>query len=324
MITNIIILVVLLACSAFFSAAEVAFVSLTDARVAALVKRKIPRAKLIKKLKSKPRRLLITVLIGNNLVNIGAASFATVVSAEFFRSGVVGITTGIMTFLILVFSEIVPKAYAINHKKRIARFSSPILYVLQIIAWPIIIFLEAITNLFAGKHEPDRIYEEELKAMALLGKYQGTIESGEELILNRLFELNDTSVEDVMTLRKDIKFLYDNMTIDEAADVIVKDPHTRFPVVNGTLDKVIGLAYAKDILVAFNDNNEDWSVKKIVRPSFEIKVDLKIDDLMKMFQKKKIHMALVKDKSGRTLGIVTLEDVLEELVGEIVDEHDIS
>ena len=323
MLVNILILVVLLACSAFFSASEVAFVSLTEARVAALVKRKIPRAQLIKKLKSKPRRLLITVLIGNNLVNIAAASFATVISVDFFKSAVVGITTGVMTFLILIFGEIVPKAYSINHKKRIATFSAPILYVLQIIAWPIIIFFEWITNIFAGKHEPDRIYEEELKAMAMLGKDQGTIESGEELILNRLFELNDTPVKDVMTSRKDVKYLSDNMTIDEAADVVVKDPHTRFPVVNGTLDKIIGLAYAKDILVAFNDNNEDWSVKKIVRPSFEVKVDLKIDDLMKMFQKNKIHMALVKDKSGKTLGIVTLEDVLEELVGEIVDEHDI-
>ncbi|MFZ2189592.1 MAG: hemolysin family protein [Candidatus Magasanikiibacteriota bacterium] len=322
MIINIIILIILLALSAFFSASEVAFISLSDARVATMVKKKFPRADLIQKLKSQPRRLLITVLIGNNIVNIASASLATVIASDLFSSAIIGITTGVMTFLILVFGEITPKSYASSHRKKVAIISAPLLYFVQKIFWPIIIFFEWLANLLAGEHEPDQIHEDEVKAMAVLGRNQGNIESGEEIILNRLFEMNDIEVEDIMTKRKDIKFLTSNLTIDEAADVIVENPHTRLPVIESSLDNIIGLAYAKDILVAFNDDHEDRSIKKIIRPFFQVGPNLKIDDLLHLFQKKKIHMAVVKDIAGRTLGIVTLEDVLEELVGEIVDEHD--
>ncbi|HBU06961.1 MAG TPA: hypothetical protein DEB09_02665 [Candidatus Magasanikbacteria bacterium] len=322
MLVNIIILIILLALSAFFSASEVAFISLSDARVATMVKKKLPRAELIQKLKSQPRRLLITVLIGNNIVNIASASLATVIASDLFSSAIIGITTGVMTFLILVFGEITPKSYAASHRKKVAIIGAPLLYIVQKIFWPIIIFFEWLTNMFAGKHEPDQIHEDELKAMAVLGRNQGNIESGEEIILNRIFEMNDIETEDIMTKRKDIKFLTSNLTIDEAADVIAENPHTRFPVIEGSLDNIIGLAYTKDILVAFNDDHEDRSVKKIIRPFFQVEGNLKIDDLLHLFQKKKIHMALVKDINNKILGIVTLEDVLEELVGEIVDEHD--
>ena len=323
MITNIIILVTLLILSAFFSASEVAFVSLTDSRVATMIKRKLPRAKLVKKLKSNPRRLLVTILIGNNIVNIAAASLATVVAADLFQSAVIGITTGVMTLLVLIFGEIVPKSYATNHVKKIVILSTPILYVFQMIGWPIVIIFEGLSNLLTGKHKPDRIYEEELKAMALLGKKQGTIEKDEEMILNRLFEMNDIEAGDIMTQKKKVKFLKDIMTIDEVADVIVGDPHTRFPIVHNNFDKVVGLVYAKDILAAFNDDTEDRSITKIMRPFFVVKMDIKIDRLMQIFQKKKIHMAVVVDEKGKNRGVVTLEDVLEELVGEIIDETDL-
>ena len=131
MLTNLIILIVLLVLSAFFSATEVAFISLTDAKVATMVKRRLPRAKLIRKLKSKPRRLLVAILIGNNIVNIAAASLATIVTADLFDSAVLGITTGVMTLLVLIFGEIIPKSYAANYSKKFAIFSAPILYYLH-------------------------------------------------------------------------------------------------------------------------------------------------------------------------------------------------
>jgi len=295
MLTNIIILIILLILSAFFSATEVAFVSLTDSRVATMVKRKLSRAGLVQKLKSNPRRLLITILVGNNIVNIAAASFATVVAVGLFQSAVIGITTGVMTLLVLLFGEIIPKSYATNHVKKLAIWSAPILYIIQLIIWPVVVLFEILSNLLTGRHKPDKVYEEELKAMALIGKKQGTIEKDEEMILNNVFEMNDIEAGDIMTPKKKVKFLKDTMTIDEVADVIVGDPHTRFPIVHNNFDKVVGLVYAKDILAAFNNDTEDRSITKIMRPFFKVKIDVKIDRLMQIFQKKKIHI-LLQDK----------------------------
>ena len=204
MIQNLFILGVLILLSAFFSAAEVAFISLSGAKVATMVKRKNKRAKLIKKMKSNSRRLLVTILIGNNIVNIAAASFATIVAQEFFESAVLGVTTGVMTLLVLVFGEVIPKSYATNHPKRFAIFSAPYLRFMEIVGFPVIIAFEALTNLAAGKQKDDGVSEDELRAMATLGAKQGSIEHGEGLMIERLFKFNDITAEDVMTPRVEI------------------------------------------------------------------------------------------------------------------------
>ncbi|MFH1947043.1 MAG: hemolysin family protein [Candidatus Magasanikbacteria bacterium] len=324
MMTNLIVLILLLILSAFFSASEVAFISLTEARVETMVRRKIKRAVLVKKLKSRPRRLLITILIGNNIVNIAAASLATIVATDFFQSAVLGITTGIMTLLVLIFGEILPKSYAGSHAKKFAIFSAPFLYLIEIIGWPIIIVFEWLTNFLTGKHKPEKVSEDELKAMAQAGQRQGTIEKGEALILNRLFQMNDVTARNVMTEKKEINYLKDNIFIDEAADIILQNPHTRFPIIHDSLDNVVGLVHSRDVLAAFNEDHEDRSIKKIIRPILKTKTTTKIDDLLRRFQLRKIHMAIVQDVNKKTKGLVTLEDVLEELVGEIFDEYDLS
>jgi len=301
----------------------VAFISLTDARVEAMVRRKLKRAGLVKKMKSRPRKLLITILIGNNIVNIAAASLATIVATDIFESAVLGITTGIMTILVLTFGEIIPKSYAAGHAKKFAIFSAPFLYLIQIVSWPIIIIFEWLTNILTGKHKPEKVSEDELKAMAQAGQKQGTIEKGEALILNRLFQMNDVTARNVMTEKKEINFIKDDISIDEAADIILQNPHTRFPVIHNNLDDVIGLVHSRDVLAAFNEDHEDRSIKKIIRPILKVKTIIKIDDLLHKFQRRKIHMAVVQDVNKKTKGIVTLEDVLEELVGEIWDEYDL-
>jgi len=323
MTLDIIILIVLVILSGFFSAAEVAFVSLSHAKVSAMVKKKLPQSRLIKKLKKNPRRLLITILIGNNLVNIAAASLATVVASDFFESAVIGITTGIMTLLILIFGEILPKSYAANHNKRFAIFSARFLQVIEIVGWPIIVIFEKMSHFFAGKPRPDKVSEEELKAMALTGKKQGTIEQAEASMLDKVFQLNDITADDIMTPRVQVVYLKDNMSIEEASDIIAKTPHTRFPVIHGSSDEIMGLVHSRDVLLAFNKDKEAVSIKKIIRPILKVPKQMKIDDLMHDFQKKKTHMAVVLDEYGGTEGIVTLEDVIEELVGEIVDEYDV-
>lgn len=322
MVLEIIILVVLISLSAFFSASEVAFISLSPAKIETMIKRKIPRADLIKKLSQNPRRLLVTILVGNNIVNISAASLATVVASEFFSSAIIGLTTGIMTLLVLVFGEVLPKSYAINHVKKIAILSSLILRIFEFILFPIVFVLEKLSNLLTGKQMMEKVSEEELKALALVGKRQGTIEKGELYMINRVFTLNDITAEDIMTPWASVECVVDEMNIEEAADIITHKTHTRFPVVNKK-GGVIGFVHSRDVLLAFNDDKESSSIKDIIRPIIKVSKHLKIDDLMKEFQKKKTHMAVVLSVGEKIEGIATLEDVVEELVGEIVDEHDL-
>lgn len=323
MVLEIIILIILVALSGFFSASEIAFISLSPAKIEAMIKRGIPRAKLIKKLNQNSRRLLVTVLVGNNIVNISAASLATVVASKFFSSAIVGFTTGIMTLLILIFGEVLPKSYAANHKKKIAIFSAVFLRVLEFILFPIVFILEKLSNIFSGKQRLDKVSEEELKALAVMGRRQGTIEKGELYMINRVFSLNDITANDIMTPWSRVEYVKEDMKIEEVADIIANKTHTRFPIVRNNIEEVTGFVHSRDVLLALNEDKESCFIKDIIRPIIKVHKHLKIDDLMKEFQKKKTHMAVVLDNSEKVEGIATLEDVVEELVGEIVDEHDI-
>lgn len=322
-IETLIALIVLLALSAFFSAAEVAFVSLNDAKVESMVRRKLPRAKQIKRLKENPRRVLITILIGNNIVNIAAASLTTVAATRFFDSGVIGISTGIMTILVLIFGEIIPKSYAANHAKKFAIFSVFYLRVVQFVTFPFVLLLEVFSNELAGDHTQDRVSEEELRALASTAFEQGAIEEDEQAMLERLFRFNDITAEDIMTPRVRAVYLQSDMSIKQAAEVVEQHPHTRFPVIEHHPDDIIGFAHSRDLLIFFAHDAEKKSIKDILHPILRIPRQMPIDDVLTEFQKAKTHIAVVIDELGGTEGIITLEDVLEELVGEIADEHDI-
>lgn len=324
MLTNLIILLILIALSAFFSAAEVAFISLTQAKVDSMVRRKLPRAKKVKKLKSNNRRLLITILIGNNIVNIASASIATVVTTEMFQSAAIGITTGVMTLVVLIFGEIIPKSYANNHPKKFAIFATPYLMLLQWLGKPLVIVFEWLTNLVAGQQTADKISEEELRAIAQNSVQQGAIQLGEGQMIERLFQFDDITAEDIMTPRVNMVFLEKDFTIEEAVQVIKKNPHTRFPVIDDTPDNVIGFVHSRDVLLEVNGRSKKKkTIKKIVRPILAMPKQMPIDQALKEFQKRQTHIAVVLDEYGGTEGVVTLEDVIEELVGEITDEHDI-
>jgi len=323
MIIELLILVLLLVLSAFFSASEVAFVSLSDAKVETMVKKKLPRAIEIQKLKQNPRRLLVTILIGNNIVNIGAASLATVVTASVFASGAIGIATGVMTLLVLVFGEIVPKAYATNHNKRFAIFSAPILRLLQWLLFPFVVIFEWVTTLVAGKHTPEQVSEEELKAMAKTGAKQGNIEKDERVMLEKLFQFNDITAEDIMTPRVQTVFIADDMSVEKAAEYLQSNAHTRFPVIKEHSDNVVGFVHSRDVLLAYIEEKEEKNITDIIHPILRVPKQMPIDDLLREFQKAQVHIAVVMDEYGGTLGVVTLEDVIEELVGEISDEHDV-
>ncbi|MBT4071940.1 MAG: HlyC/CorC family transporter [Candidatus Magasanikbacteria bacterium] len=317
------ILVILLILSAFFSAAEVAFITLTDAKVESMVKRKLPKAKIIQKLKAKPRRLLISILIGNNIVNIASASYATVIMTKLFESAVIGITTGIMTLMVLIFGEILPKSYATTHQRRFAIFAAPLLRFFQLAMYPFVIIFEWITLIATGKDTPDAVSEEELLALAKTGTKQGAIEKDEGIMIERLFKFNDITAEDIMTPRVLVSYIRETDTIKRAAKIIEDEMHTRFPIIRETPDNVIGFVHARDVLLSFHKDKEDETVKEIIRPLVTIPGQMPIDDVMREFQKHRTHMGVVVDEFGGTEGIVTFKDVIEELVGEITDEHQI-
>lgn len=323
MITNLVILLILLLLSAFFSGAEVAFLSLSDAKVQSMVEKKLPRAKLIAKLRSNPRRVLVTILIGNNIVNIAASSFATVVATELFDSAVIGIVTGVMTLLVLVIGEILPKAYATANPQKFAMFVSGPLRIFQWVAYPLVTAFEFLSNVVTGKHEENSISEEELKALAKLSAQQGSIQMNEGKMLEKILSFNDISAEDIMTPRVQVVFIDDTYTIEQATEIIKGNPYTRYPLFHQSTDNVIGYVHSRDVLLAYHEDKENTSVKDIMLPLVGIPKQMKLDDIMREFQKRQTHIAVVVDEYGGTEGIATFEDVIEELVGEITDEHDI-
>ena len=319
----VIALVILIILSGFFSSAEVAFLTLSDSKVDSLVREKRRNANLIKKLKSNPRSFLITVLIGNNLVNIGAASLATVVFSHYFNSAVIGVTTAVMTTLVLIFGEIVPKSFATSNTVFLATTFAPIIMFLKKIFLPIIFILDRITILLVGGYKAEKVSEEELKALAMTGVEQGTIERNEGLMIENLFKFNDITAEDVMTPRVELVFVESGASIEEAAIEIENHGITRCLVVEGSPDKIKGFVHAQDVLLAFRENKEKEAVETIMLPIIVVPKQMIISNVLKEFQKRKIHIAVVLDEYGGTDGIITLEDTIEELVGEIIDEHDV-
>jgi magnesium and cobalt exporter, CNNM family len=334
MTTQIIILFVLLVMSAVFSGIELAFFSLSDIKVRNLVDKKIKNATKVKKLKDNPEKLLITILIGNNVVNIGAASLATVLATDLFGSSGVGIATGVMTFLVLVFGEITPKSIANAKNEKISLLMARPLILLMYILYPIIVILELITKLISkltGAEEGALVSEEELKTMAKMGVEEKAIEGYEGEMISKVFELNDITASDIMTVKSEMKVLDSKMKLCDALPEISSSPFSRIPIYENDKDNIIGVVYAKDVLkegskcIADPDKYDDENMKVIdvSRKPLFIPGNELINDLLKDFQKRHVQISLVVDESGSLLGLVTLEDVLEELVGEIIDETDI-
>ncbi|MBN2043088.1 MAG: HlyC/CorC family transporter [Candidatus Aenigmarchaeota archaeon] len=327
MIWLVLVLVLLIALSAFFSGAEIALFSLSDIKVKKISKRKGRRAKALLRLKSDPHRLLVTILIGNNLVNILAASIATILFTDIFGSNGIGIATGILTFIILIFGEITPKTYFHrNAEKMSLRVARPVLY-LSIVIYPVIVLIELISNLVlrtlgVGKNK-DSMTEEELHAALSLGAKAGVIERDEEEMIHNIFEFGDTTVGEVMTPRKRVVALPSDMTLGDAIGKMLEVKYSRIPVYKKSFDNVIGMLNIRQILKYIKRKNFDMRIEGIVSRVLFVYEKKNIDLLMDDFRESGTHMAIVIDRNRKVKGIVTLEDLLEEIVGEIYDEPDV-
>lgn len=324
--SQLLILVGLVALSAFFSASETALVSVSQSKVNELVAKKVANSKILKKLKQKPHKLLITVLIGNNVVNIGASAYAAVIFTDMFGSSGVGIATGVMTFFILVFAEISPKAFAHEHAVGIGLLLARPIYFLQFVLFPIIWLFEKLVGLITklvGAKNVRTVTEGELVAMLNIGAEEGSIEKQEKELIENVLKFNDIEVGEIMTPRVAIEAMDSDMTIQEAVDFTIKHLHSRVPVYKGTLDNIIGVLTIKEILKYFDEHSPNKKLKSIkLTTPLEVPMSKKIDKLFREFQRKHMHMAIVIDEFGGTAGLITLEDLLEEIVGDIADEFD--
>ncbi|MFA4831567.1 MAG: hemolysin family protein [Candidatus Gracilibacteria bacterium] len=326
---EIALVVFLIALSAVSSASETALISLTPAQVRTLVEAKKHGANYLAKLKQQHHKTLILILVWNNFVNIAASALTTVMMTKLFHSAGVGIAMGVLTVLILVFGEILPKSLATAHAKGIGCFVAPAIYFLGVIMTPIIWLLDLVVSgflkLFGVKHHI-QVTDEELIAMASIGAEEGSIDEHELELIENALEFNDIPVEGIMTPRVHVDALPETLKLDEATEFAVNHTHTRIPVYRDNIDHIVGILSLKELLKQYHtqENPEETSLRQVnLLTPLKVPHTMKVQELFRQFKKKRMHMAVVIDEYGGTLGIVTMEDLLEELVGDIEDEQDL-
>ena len=327
MIGDILLLLLFIAClvfSAFFSSSEVALISITRAKVRTLLNEGKKGSKSLSALKETPNRFLIAILIGNNIVNVAAAAIATAVTISIFGDIGVGIATGVVVILLLFFGEIGPKIYAARNTEKLAlAVSKPVLLLSRILS-PVIWGIEKITGRFGASAAVGEtmVTEEEIKEWIEVGKEEGTIEQEEREMLYSVLEFGDTLTREIMTPRVDVALIEDIRTLDEAMQLFNETGFSRIPVYHDTVDNIIGILNIKDVFSTAFSGKRNIPIRELMYDPFFVPETKKIDDLLKELQVRKVQIAIVLDEYGSFVGIVTVEDILEELVGDILDEFD--
>ncbi len=322
-----VVLLMLLIFSGVFSGSETALVDLSIGRVEGLVKEGRRGALALYQLKRDPSRMLTTILIGNNLVNIAASVMATVLATRLFGSLGPGIAVGVLTVLILVFGEITPKSLATRYSERISLFIAPLLLVFMRLIFPLVWMFGHFTSWvhrMTGSQGDPTVTELELISMLGHGEKEGAIEQGEREIIERVFEFHDLKVRDVMTPHSEIFALDGSQSVADALPKVTERSFSRIPLHDGDQDNLNKVLYLRDLLTAVAGGREDARLDEIAHEPLFVSQYQAIDELFSGLLLKKRHLAIVVDEYGVIRGIVTLEDLLEELVGEIYDESDIA
>ncbi len=343
MFWQILILLILIFLNAFFAASEIAFITLNDAKIEKQAKEGNKKAKQIRKMLKEPSKFLATIQIGITLAGFLSSAFASETFAErlapilykiipmislgVWKSISIVVITIILSFFTLVFGELVPKRLAMKNYEKIAFGTIRIIRGLSIITAPFVKLLTIVTNavsrLFGVKeNEEESVTEEEIKMLVDQGEEKGTIEEEEKELINNVFEFNDITVSEIMTHRKDIFAIDISTTPELLINELSKEEYrySRIPVYDETIDEIKGILYVKDVLK--NINKKTFKVKNIMKEAYFVSQNRLINEVFKELQKNKIQMAIIVDEYGGTEGIVTMEDILEELVGDIYDEYD--
>ena len=343
MFSQLIVLVILILLNAYFAASEIAFISLNDAKIEKQAKEGNKKAKQIEKMLKEPSKFLATIQIGITLAGFLSSAFASdtfadmlapvlnnlipAISLSVWRSISIIIITIILSFFTLVFGELVPKRLAMKHYEKISYATIGVIRGISIVTAPFVKLLTVVTNgiskIFGvGENEEETVTEEEIKMMVNQGEEKGTIKEEEKELINNVFEFNDITVSEIMRHRKDIFAVDINISNEELLNELSQEEYrySRIPVYDETIDEIKGILYVKDVLK--NINKKSFKVKNIVKEAYFVSQNRLINEVFKELQKNKMQIAIIVDEYGGTAGLVTMEDILEELVGDIYDEYD--
>ena len=324
-VTQLIILLILLGLSAFFSSAETALTTVNKIRIRSLAEDGNKRAKTVLKITDDSGKMLSAILIGNNIVNLSAASLTTSLAYSFGGS-MVAIASGILTVLILLFGEITPKTMATIHAEKMALIYAPIISIFMKVMTPVIFIINGLSIgvLFLLRVDPnaknDLMTETELRTIVDVSHEDGVIESDEREMIYNVFDLGDAKAKDVMVPRVHVTFADVNSTYEELLDIFREDKFTRLPIFEDTTDNVVGTINMKDLLLY--DNTKEFNIRDILREAYFTYEYKSISELLVEMRQASFNIAIVLDEYGETAGLITLEDILEEIVGEIHDEYD--
>jgi len=321
-------LAVLIGLSGFFSGLEVALVGVRKSKVVQLFNEGVKGSKALYKLKTNPSWMMSSVNLGNNLVNVGASALATSLAIRLFGDDGLGIAVGVMTFLILVFGEITPKTYCNANSTKIALRYAPVLLAFSYVFYPIVKFFEIITKgvvkITGSSYTPPPITEEDIKGVIDQGLEEKALEKEEMELVHGALKFDDTVIRAVMTPRTKMFTLNSKMLLFEALPQINKSGHSRIPIFGDTSDDIVGFIHARDVLKALEKDNKMVNLEQIARKPVFASQEKMVSSLLKEMKGRKTHMAIVLDEHGGVEGLVTLEDLLEEIVGEIEDETDLT
>lgn len=319
-------LAVLLVLSAFFSGSETALLSMDRLRVKYLVEKKRRGAEKLDAILERPDRLLGAILVGNNLVNIAASVFATTLFVEMYGERGEILTILILTPILLIFSEVCPKTYAAQHPEKISftvlRPIQAVMWLLTPVVWLVSGAARLLNRFMRAEEARPIISEDEIRSIISVGEQTGVVPKEQRRMLHGVFELSQIRVRDVMIPRTEVIGIEVSSPFEAALALARESRHSRFPVYEGSLDSVVGIIHSKDIL-NYVGASADFDLRKIARPPYFVPESKRIATLLQSFRRKRVHLAVVVDEYGGVEGIVTLEDIFEEIVGEIEDEYDV-
>lgn len=323
-----VILLVLLACSAFFSGSETALMAVSRVRLRQISKKHSRSVKIVEGILEKPENLISTILLGNNLVNVSMSAIATVIAVSIWGdNGIIYVTVG-LTLILLVFAEITPKVYAKYHSEQISLFSAPVIKVIMTILRPVVVSVTWIVQkmlLLLGidltKAKRKNVTEAQVKTLVNMSWEDGSISAEEKEMIGKIFTLNDKTVGDVMIPRRRMVTLRSDYTIEQALKTVKRYGYSRYPVRKGTSQEIIGFIHSKDLL-GKRGIKKLKSMKGMIRPAYFIPESKKINTQLRHFKSRRLHQAVVLDEDGDVKGLITLEDILEQMVGSIEDEYD--
>lgn len=326
-VSQIIALVFLVAMSAVFSSSETAITSVSKIKVRQLDQKDNKNAHLLKKLHDNMQTTISTILIGNNIVNIAASSIATILFTNIFHQNGALISTVVMTVFVLIFGEVIPKTIAQYKNKSVALKFSRFIYLLTIVFKPIVKVLNLLTRLiiklFVGEDEDSStLTEEELKTLVEVSEEEGVLKNQETEIMINALELKETLAVDIMTPRTSMASVDIEDAESDLKEIIKNITYSRIPVYEGSIDDIIGVLHIKELAHKIIEDDRDFKVRDILKPAFYAYEYIPVVDLFKQMRTKNISISIIIDEYGGTSGIVTMEDILEELVGEIDDEYD--